>query len=825
MRSADWPMRSPERTIRISILAALVSSFGLLSPWSSNPSAQAGVNGQWQTLTGTQNEVPINPIHVGLMTDGRVLIVAGSGNDETETNWQATVWDPVTRTFATQPVLWDMFCNGMVNLPDGRMFINGGNLAYDPFRGEKRSAVYDPKTEVFTDVEDMAHGRWYPTPVVLGDGRVMTFSGLSETGPTNTTVEIYTVGSGWSPEYSAGWTPPLYPRMHLMPDGNVFYSGSGRGSRIFNTTNNTWSSVIANTVRTTNRPAGTSVLLPLSPWDNYRPRVMIFGGGNPATNTTEVIDLSAASPAWASTVPMSQARIQLNATILPSGRILVTGGSANDEDDTTKSLNADLFNPEVTPITRTSAGANAVARLYHSNSLLLPDATVMLTGGNPTRGSYEGRIEIYSPAYLFNSNNAPATRPIITDGPSSEVNYGATFEIETPNAASITSVVAIRPGSPTHAFDQDQRMVRLSFTAGSGLLNVVAPPNGNIAPPGYYMVFILNSAGVPSTARFVQFLPSGGGGTTTLAAAPATVTAGELVTASWSNISNPAPADFIALYTPGAPDTSYLDWVYVNCTQTLGAAGVVSGSCVLPGTTGLAAGTYEFRLFRNNTWTRIATSNSFTINGAAGSATVTASPTSISAGGVVTVSWSGIVGPAPGDWFGLFAVGAPNSPTIDWRYVNCTKSAGGSGVASGSCNLPLPASLSPGQYEIRMFRNDSYVGLGTSNTVTVVTPPSATLTASPGTVARGTSVTATWSGIVGPSANDFVAVYISTSPDTAYVNWRYVNCSQTPGNPVAAGSCAIPIPVTATPGTYQLRLFRNDTWVRMATSGNFTVTQ
>ena len=94
----------------------------------------------------------------------------------------------------------------------------------------------------------MAHGRWYPTPTVLGDGRVMTFSGLLETGGTNTSVEIYTPGAGWSPESPAGWTPPLYPRMHLLPNGNVFYAGSGRGSRIFNTTTNTWSSVIANTI-------------------------------------------------------------------------------------------------------------------------------------------------------------------------------------------------------------------------------------------------------------------------------------------------------------------------------------------------------------------------------------------------------------------------------------------------------------------------------------------------------------------------------------------------------------------------------------------------
>ena len=118
-----------------------------------------------------------------------------------------------------------MFCNGMVVLPDGRVFINGGNLQYDPFLGQPRNAVFDPATGVFTDVQNMAHGRWYPTVTVLGDGRVMTFSGLSETGGTNTAVEIYTPGIGWSPEYPAGWTPPLYPRMHLLPDGNGLLLG------------------------------------------------------------------------------------------------------------------------------------------------------------------------------------------------------------------------------------------------------------------------------------------------------------------------------------------------------------------------------------------------------------------------------------------------------------------------------------------------------------------------------------------------------------------------------------------------------------------------
>jgi hypothetical protein len=461
--------------------------------------AQAGFHGEWTTLASL---MPINPIHVALMHTGKVLIVAGSGNLSTETQFRAAVWDPQTDTIAAKSYTWDMFCNGMVVLPDGRVFVNGGNLQYDPFQGEPRNAAFDPVSETFTDLESMAHGRWYPTPTVLGDGRVMTFSGLLETGGTNTAVEIYTVGSGWSPEYPAGWTPPLYPRMHLLPNGNVFYSGSGRGSRIFNPATRTWSAVVATTNYGSTRTYGTSVLLPLTPENGYRPRVMILGGGNPGTETTEIIDLAVGSPSWQYGPPMSQPRIELNATLLPSGKVLVVGGSKNDEDAATASLNADLYDPVTN--TFSSAGANAFPRLYHSNALLLPDATVLVNGGNPQRGNYEQRQEIYSPAYLFNADGSRAARPGISAVSSDAVRYGLTFQVSTPDAADIGSVVLLRPGSPTHAFDQEQRFVGLSYTAGSGVLNVTAPPDGNIAPPGYYMLFILNSAGVPSLARFVH---------------------------------------------------------------------------------------------------------------------------------------------------------------------------------------------------------------------------------------------------------------------------------------------------------------------------------
>ena len=221
---------------------------------------QAAAQGRWTTLPYL---MPINPIHMALLNNGQVLIVAGSGYDATVTNFEAAVWDPRTGTISRQSLGWDMFCNGMVVLPDGRVFINGGNLQYHPFRGEPRNSVFDPTTGQFTDLENMAHGRWYPTVTTLGDGSVMTFSGLSETGSTNSTVEIYRVGSGWSPAYESGWIPPLYPRMHLVPDGNVFASGPMAETMTFDTASKTWFGV-ASTNYNRMRTYGSSVLLPLS---------------------------------------------------------------------------------------------------------------------------------------------------------------------------------------------------------------------------------------------------------------------------------------------------------------------------------------------------------------------------------------------------------------------------------------------------------------------------------------------------------------------------------------------------------------------------------
>jgi len=546
------------------LTSLLVATLALLAVfYAPTVHAQANVMGTWQTVPA---QMPINPVHTALLSNGKILVVSGSGNYPSQTIYNVGVWDPSTNTITTQTQNWDMFCNGMIVLPDGRPFIMGGNLQYDPFFGWNRTSIYNPATGIYADMEDMAHGRWYPTSTVLGDGRVLIFSGLDEHGATNSQTEIYTVGAGWAPAVTAPWTPPLYPRMHLLPNGKVFYSGSTTQSRTFDPSTNTWSHVLATTNYGGVRTYGSSVLLPLTPANNYAPKVVIFGGGNPATATTEIIDLSVAAPAWTYGPPMSAPRIEMNATILPNGQVLTVGGSVNDEDVNTASLNADLYDPVAN--TMSSAGANAVPRLYHSVALLLPDATVWVAGGNPTRGSYDPSVEIYSPAYLFNPDGTHATRPAITTVTPSVIGYGTSFQVQTPDAANIASVVLVKDGAVTHAFNMDQRLVGLSFTPGSGALTVTGPPTKNIAPPGYYLLFLINNAGVPSVAKFVQVstaptdVPPTGTITTPAAdisipqgqsvtfAGTGTATAGSITGYSWS-IRGGSPAKS-SMQNPGA---------------------------------------------------------------------------------------------------------------------------------------------------------------------------------------------------------------------------------------------------------------------------------
>src|SRR5262245_31412825 len=538
-------------------LAATAAALIVLLP---HAAAAQGADqlGQWTLLPYT---TPINPIHAALTRTGKILLASGSENDPTHTTFRAAVYDRGTGAFTLQTVPWDLFCNAMSQLPDGRLLITGGTLQYNPFRGIKTTTIFDPSVETFLQVQDMARGRWYPSTASLADGRTMVFGGTLDTGGINQAVELYSLRSGWSPESLAPFTPTLYPWLHLLPNGRVFLAGSERLTRTFDPATQTWTNV-ALTSYTRTRKFGSSVLLALRPADGYRPKVMIMGGDNPATNTAEIIDLGASPFSWRSLPPMSLPRIDMNAVLLPTGKILAVGGSAVEFDGTTASLDADLFDPATE--TWSPAGRGAVPRLYHSVALLLPDATVWVAGSNPFQGSWDNRLEIYAPSYLFtrdaSGNVVAASRPAITGAPAS-VGYNMTFSVSTPNAADVGEVVLVRPGSATHAFNFDQRLVQVPFTVAGGALTVTSPPNSNVAPPGYYMLFLIDRKGVPSVATFVQLridpLNQPPNGTITSPTGDVTIKAGQTVTfAGVGNDPDGTVTRFSWVFPSGSPSTS-----------------------------------------------------------------------------------------------------------------------------------------------------------------------------------------------------------------------------------------------------------------------------
>jgi len=313
--------------------------------------------------------MPINPISATLLPNGKVLIVAGSeadasNNSEGAESYRAAVWEPTgtnESSISVQNLTYDVFCSGTAALFDGRSLIVGGTSEGNPARGENRASIFNPVTNQYVQCQNMVDGRWYATATELADGRIMAMSGLTQTGSTSQTIEIYDLqlaGAGWNPPTSVPFIPPLFPRLDLLPGGRVFFTGHGTGSTanawIFDPATGGWTQ---SATTTRNRKYGSSVLLPLLP-PSYVPRVMNFGGGrNPATSSTDIIDLSVATPSYTAGPNMSAGRVQMNAIILPNGKILAEGGSLHNEVPNTPGKTADLYDPVSN--TMSSAGTSS----------------------------------------------------------------------------------------------------------------------------------------------------------------------------------------------------------------------------------------------------------------------------------------------------------------------------------------------------------------------------------------------------------------------------------------------------------------------------------
>lgn len=484
------------------------------------------LNGRWDVLP-TQN--PVRSMHSVVLNNGKVLLIAGSGNSEQmfeAGTFTSAVYDPRNGTYKQIPTPDDMFCAGHVQLDDGRVLVMSGNKAYPVagghgYEGYKDSYVFDPVTETYSRTNDMNDGHWYPSATVLGNGDVISFGGLREDSTGSVTAELWSdAEQKWLELWKVHQTWSywgLYPSMILMQDGRLFYSGShvfgnnipGTGSAFYDYGANTVTSV-PGLQNKDQRDQSASVLLPPA----QDQKVLTLGGGNIESNPdanrlTDVIDLKAANPAYVAGPPIPQGTVDLgngkvaqtggqgkmyvSAVLLPDGKVLETGGALHNRADPV--YESSLYDPATN--TFDPVAPDPEERGYHSSAFLLPDGRVMTTGDNPGNGSWNHDVSVYTPPYLLKG-----PRPKITSVIDKEWVYGDTQRITVDRP--VVKAELIRPAAVTHSSDPNQRFVDLPLSVDGNNIDLNVTSNPNLAPPGWYMLFAVDANGVPSVAEWVH---------------------------------------------------------------------------------------------------------------------------------------------------------------------------------------------------------------------------------------------------------------------------------------------------------------------------------
>ena len=488
-------------------------------------------DGTWETLP----EAPVFAVHAALLKTGKVLFWSGHAEIDHQYGTQAALYDPANTTDPYSTVDFadddDLFCSGHTFLKDGRLITGGGAN-----QGQVDSThVFDPDTEKWSLVVGgtMKEKRWYPTLVALPDGRTAVVSGTPGGGGTVSDLEVidmsethpsWQVVTGGSKTFSG-----LYPGIHGLPSGDLFFSRTGWNSHGTDkdAARFRFDEAPANSPPSTSGPSlsgtwtdfaplsypdrreGSSVLLIDDKRNGPTAKVFVAGGQTSqeaAIKHCEIIDVTDPdTAAWTETSPMTHARIGVTSVVLPDGRILVVGGrqTTGRFDPTPKFvLPCEIYDPatdrwQVTP-------PMSYPRQYHSTALLLPDGRVFASGGVDRRLGHgaagnQQSAEVYSPAYL-----SVGPRPT-HDWTKKLVSYHTSQNITTEKTSDVDSVCLIAPCAVSHHTDSHQRYIKLRYGAISGTEMVFHTPSSqDVAPPGYYLFFLVNKAGVPSLGHWVQ---------------------------------------------------------------------------------------------------------------------------------------------------------------------------------------------------------------------------------------------------------------------------------------------------------------------------------
>lgn len=472
--------------------------------------ADPGVSGQWSSVIDTE----VVPIFQAVLPNGKVLMWDSVGDAAAEdypdhTFTRAMVWNPADDSYKRVDVQgYNIFCAGFAHLQNGNILVAGGNKNA-ALEGIVQTHIFNWQTETWSLGKNMAAGRWYPSLATMANGELSIIGG----GPAR--AEVYQTNGAIRPLpgfTNAMYGGRIYPFMGSRPDTLLQLYGP------------------YNTMYSINSAGGGVVTGAAGRDSRYRyygsfatygvGKTLVIGGGslneegttNSPTRSTVILDTNTGLvPTVTNTNWLPVRRIQHNATVIADGTVLVTGGLTSNtrSPGSPNAVKSAIVWDPANPVWKELASANRV-REYHSAATLLPDGRVLTGGGGVcggcmANGYLEKNIEYFSPPYLYkkDGSGALASRPAISSAPTT-ININSAFTVASDQAATIAKIGIVGLSDTTHSVNQGQRYVPLRFNVSGTTLTVTGPPTGGVAPPGYYMLFIVDSDGVPSIAEMVQ---------------------------------------------------------------------------------------------------------------------------------------------------------------------------------------------------------------------------------------------------------------------------------------------------------------------------------
>ena len=494
----------------------------------------AARRGMWSPLA----RWPLVGLHSALTPSGTVLSYGtpiGQGYQDGRT---FDVWDPAKGLGADSHVTLpnaqsvDSFCSAATNMVSGAMLISGGNTPESGY-SSLASTSFDPSTQTANPVAaQLALPRWYGTMITLSDGRPLMVGGGKpyvvdawtdvigslERRDVSMTPEVFEDATGWrklngatsraafGPDHNRWW----YPRMWVAPNGKVFGVSSekawfldpeGSGSL----TSMNFKSGADYDARPNIGPTSTAVMYDVGKILQVGGNGYQNGHGTPSSAAATIFDVTSGYSAIATT-PMNKPRQWANATVLPNGEVLVTGGTRFADNAGTDAVRAsEIWSPS----TQTwKLGASAARyRGYHSSAILLQNGTVLSTGGGAPGPVTNLNAEVYYPPYLFDRSgdaSVLASRPKLAAISTNAFSPGETIGLRLASGSTVSSVALIGLSSTTHSFNSGQRYQKLPFTRSGLTITATLPANAHLTPPGYYQVVVVNRGGAPSRGAIVS---------------------------------------------------------------------------------------------------------------------------------------------------------------------------------------------------------------------------------------------------------------------------------------------------------------------------------